>query len=194
MKGEDFFSLNLEHFLATMLVRWDRSVWFLKCWPRHLLFNVEKTHLLGTAGGPIIVSVFFDIKKICDYSELGKQTSIRSMNIIPHIVIQKGSASWGWRERHYLCFVPFDYLKYSHLIRGWRRLDASFRKRFFTFCSADRFLSFLPTICWTCLWLCEKAYGKGIEKLMHSTGEGGGHGVCSLVKFVVHLLEHREPF
>ena len=58
-----------------------------------MLFNVEKTHLLGTAGGPIIVSVFFDIKKICDYSELGKQTSIRSMNIIPHIVIQKGSAS-----------------------------------------------------------------------------------------------------
>ena len=29
---------------------------------------------------------------------------------------------------------------------------------------------------------------------MRSTGEGGGHGVCSLVKFEVHLLEHREPF
>lgn len=23
--------------------------------------------------------------------------------------------------------------------------------------------------------MCDKAYGKGIEKLMHSTGEGGGH-------------------
>ena len=149
-----------------MFVRWDCSVWFLKCWPSEpcicLLFNVEKNHQLGTAGGSIIVSVFFDIKKICDYSELGKQTSVRSMkSIIPHIVIQKGSASWGWHGRHYLCFVPFDYLTYSHLIRDWRRLDASFRKRFFTFFSADRFLSFLPTICWTCLWLCEKAYGKG---------------------------------
>ena len=29
---------------------------------------------------------------------------------------------------------------------------------------------------------------------MHSTGEGGGRGVCRLVKFTAHLLQHREPF
>ena len=57
----------------------------------------------------------------------------------------------------------------------------------------DFFLFYLPSAGHVCDCV-KKHMGKGIEKLMHSAGEGGGHGVCSLVKFAVHLLEHREPF